>query len=68
MDEFAYFQYMNESRKADELHKLIEQIATEEDWTSKHPGAMTSSRTMHMYACINGLINRDEYFLLCRFF
>lgn len=68
MNEIDYLSYVLDSKKADELHSLIDKIAAEEGLVVTHPYTMISPRAMHMYAYVNGLITPEEYYLLCRFF
>ena len=68
MNEIAYAAYVKESKEADELHKMIYDIAEEEGWFKGIPENYVSPSKVHAYAKMNGIITMDELNLLRRFY
>lgn len=68
MNEVAYATYIKESKKADELHKLIFDIASEEGWFKGVPENYISPSRVHAYAKLKGIITAEELNLLRRFY
>lgn len=68
MDEFAYARYINDAKKADELHAIIKNIAIEEGWTKGISDDLISPSKLHTYAMMKGIITREERNLLRQFY
>lgn len=68
MNEVAYAAYIKESKEADELHKLIYDIAEKEGWFKGVPENYISPSRVHAYAKLKGIITTEELNLLRRFY
>lgn len=68
MNEVAYTAYIKVSKEADELHKLIFDIATEEGWFKGVPENCISPSRVHAYAKMKGIITAEELNLLRQFY
>lgn len=68
LDERAYQAFLDESRKADELHSTIMDISKEEEWATRFPYIQLSNGNLHSFALLQGIITVDERMLLKRYF